>query len=216
MIKFKLKDKTVSIPTKWEEVTYKQYIDLLTLKDDTIQLISIFTGQDYEVLKNAVIIGLDDILTSITFVNTLPEFPTSVNKCGPYKIPNNEKGQFNIQHESLAQYEDMRQVMKKAGADLNEHVKSYGKYVAIYLQKIKDGEYKPLRVPQMEEEIGNYPAFEVCTLGAFFFLKLKNYPTGSQKTSPSTPRNLKKSKQALKHSPRLSAVLRQSSKRRKS
>jgi len=178
LITFKLSGKSISIPTQWIEVTYGQYIKLMDLKDDTIELVAIFTGLEYEYLKNAVIVGLDDILQALSFLNQLPQFPGSVSKCGPYTIPNNEKNQFNIQHESLAQYEDMRQVMKKIGGDMTEHTKAYGKYVAIYLQKIRDGEYLPLKVPEVEDQVQTYSCYEVCTLGAFFFLKLMNLTNG--------------------------------------
>src|SRR3972149_3170942 len=104
MITFKLNGQSIQIPTTWNEVTFKQYIQMFDLKDDIIQVVAIFTGMEYEYLKNAVIVGLDDILTAISFINSPPVFPGSISEVGPYKIPNNEKGQFNIKHESLAQF----------------------------------------------------------------------------------------------------------------
>jgi len=216
MITFKLNAQSYQIPTTWEDVTFKQYIQLFDLKDDTIQLVSIFTGLEYDILKNAVIVGLDDILKALSFVNKKPEFPGSVSQCGPYQIPNNTKGQFNIQHESLAQFEDMRQIMRKIPAnDIKEHTKAYGKYVAIYLQKIKNGEYKPLMVPEMEDEVENMPAFEVCSLGAFFFLKLWSLSTGTVSASPSTALTKTKTKQATKTSKKRSGQSRPSRKRQR-
>lgn len=188
---------------------------MLDLKDDTIELVSIFTGVEYETLRNAVIINLDDILKALVFINKPPVFPTHVTKCGPYTIPVNDKGQFNIQHESLAQYEDMRSVIKKVGGNINQHTLAYGKYVAIYLQKIRDGEYQPLKVPELEDEVLNYSAYEVCTLGAFFFLKVMNFSNGSPKKSPLINPNQKKSKPVTKDSRKRSAVSPRSSKRRR-
>jgi len=216
MITFKLNDKSHNIPTQWDEVTYKQYIELFKLQDDTIQLVSIFTGLEYEYLKNAVIIGLDDILTALQFINTKPVFPESVIKCGPYTIPNNQKGQFNIQHESLAQFQDMRQIMRKIPQNnIVEHTKAYGKYVAIYLQKLRDGEYSPLKVAEVEDEVDNYPAFEVITLGSFFFLKQWSLSTGTQSGSRNTSLSPKKSKPATKGSQKRSGNSRPLLKRRK-
>jgi hypothetical protein len=212
---FKINDQPYNIPTSWSEVTFKQYVEMLDLKDDTYQLINIFTGIPRETLEKAAIIGLDTLLNALAFINKPPVFPGSVSKVGPYTIPNNSKGQFNIQHESLAQYEDMRQVMKGLPpSDTKAHVKAYLKYVAIYLQKIKDGEYKPLRVAEMEDELENYPAFEVCTLGAFFFLKLWSFSTGIQKTSPSTSPSRKRSKRVTTGSKKSLARSQPSSKRR--
>jgi len=185
VINFKLNGKPILIPTQWIEVTYAQYIKLLTLKDDTIELVAIFTDMEYEQLKKMVIVGLDQILTALSFINTKPEFPGSVSECGPYKIPNNSSGAFDIQFESLGQFEDMRHVMKQELPVLQ----AYGKYVAIYLQKIRDNEYNPLVVPEIEQEILGYPAYQVITLGAFFFLKLTNSFSGTTKDSRNTPPN---------------------------
>lgn len=215
MITFRLNEKPYTIPTSWEEVTFKQYIELLDLKDDSIQLIAIFTGLEYDYLKNAVIIGLDDILTAVRFVNTEPVFPGFTPTCGPYTIPINEKGAFNIQHESLGQFEDMRQVMKQvSGKDISTHTKAYVKYVAIYLQKIRDGQYNPLKAVDMEEEIIYYPAYEVCSLGAFFFLKLWSFSSGTKSNSPTTSPRPKKSQPVMNNSPKPSAPWQRSPKRR--
>mgnify|MGYP003428561396 CR=1 FL=1 len=215
MINFKLNGKTYSIPQKWEEVTFKQYLDIFELKDDTIQLVSIFTGLEYDYLKNAVIIGLDDILTALSFIYKMPEFPGSVSECGPFKIHNNSKGGFNIQHESLGQFEDMRAVMNKLPEkDIKAHTAAYAEYVAIYLQKIKDKEYSHLKAQQMVEEIYTYPAFQVITLGSFFFLKLKSFLNGLAKTFPNTVPNPKKSKQVTNGYKKRSARSPQSRKRR--
>jgi hypothetical protein len=214
MINFKLNDKTFAIPQKWEEVTFDQYLKIFELKDDTIQLVSIFTGLYYDYLKNAVIIGLDDILTALSFIYKMPEFPGSVSECGPFQIPNNSKGAFNIQHESLGQFEDMRAVMNKLPEDIKAHTAAYAEYVAIYLQKIRDGEYSHLKAQMMVEEIYSYPAYQVITLGSFFFLKLKSFSNGSQRISPSTTRSPKKSKPATTNSKKRSARSPRSQKRR--
>lgn len=201
MIQFKLNGKSINIPSCWEDVTFSQYIRMLTIKDDTIELISLFTGIEYATLKSAIIFGLDDILKAVSFINKPPQFPGSVSECGPYKIPVNSKGAFNIQHESLGQFEDMRSVMKQVKeGDIISHTKAYGKYVAIYLQKIRDGEYNPLAVPDMEAGVDNMPAYQVITLGGFFFLRLWSLSTGTASNSPSIPTNPKKSKPVLKSS----------------
>lgn len=216
MISFKLNGQSIAIPTTWNEVTFKQYIAMFDLKDDNIQLVSIFTGMDYDHLKKAVIIGLENILTALSFINKPPVFPGSVSEVGPYKIPNNQKGAFNIQHESLAQFEDMRQIMRKLPTgDVKEHTKAYIKYVAIYIQKIKDGDYNPLKVQEVEEELQNYPAYQIITLGSFFFLKLWSLSTPTPKSSPNISPSLKKSKPVMKGSKKRSGRSARSSKRLK-
>jgi hypothetical protein len=205
MITFKLNNQQLQIPTSWEEVTFAQYLQIFDLKDDVVKLVSLFTNQDYEQLKKATIVGLDRLLEAISFINTPHEIPTYSPTCGPYTLPANSKGQFNIQYESLGQFEDARQAMNKvAGKSMQEHTKAYGKYVAIYLQKIRDGEYDFNKVESMEAEVQNFPALQVCSLGQFFFVKLKTLLNGTRKTSPPTPQSRKKSKRVLKPSKRSS------------
>lgn len=194
MINFKINGKSVLIPTSWEDLTYSQYLEIFNLKDDVLQLVSILSGTDYEILKTATISGLDKLLEAISFINTPPEFPGYVSECGPYKIPSNKEGKFNIQYESLGQFEDARQAISKTEPGALALTKAYGKIVSIYLQKIKDGKYNPSEVPAMEEEINNYPAYQIITLGGFFFLKLRSLLSGTVKTSPPIPQTPKKSK----------------------
>lgn len=201
MITFKLNGKSLQIPTSWNEITFNQYLQVFELKDDVIQLVSIFTGQDYEYLKNATIIGLDKLLEAISFINRPPEFPDYVDKCGPYKIEANSKGKFNIQYESLGQFEDARKIMSSLPkGDIKEHTLAYAKYCAIYLQKIRDKEYSPSRANEMTEEVMTYPAYQVITLGSFFFLKLLSSLNGTQVISRTTAPSRKKSKRVLKPS----------------
>jgi hypothetical protein len=205
MIQFKLNGQSFSAPTSWEEVTFKQYLEIFNLNGDLLQVVSLFSGADYETVKKATVIGLDKLLEALSFLNTPHEIPTYSPTCGPYTLPANSKGQFNIQYESLGQFEDARQAMNKvAGKSMQEHTKAYGKYVAIYLQKIRDGEYDPQKVDAMEVDVQNFPALQVCSLGQFFFVKLKTLLNGTRKTSPPTPQSRKKSKRVLKPSKRSS------------
>jgi hypothetical protein len=205
MITFKINNQSLQIPTSWNEVTFAQYLQIFDLKDDVVKLVSVFTNQDYEKLKKTTIVGLDKLLEALSFLNTPHEIPTYSPTCGPYTLPANNKGQFNIQYESLGQFEDARQAMNKvAGKSMQEHTKAYGKYVAIYLQKIRDGEYDFNKIESMEVEVQNFPALQVCSLGQFFFVKLKTLLNGTRKTSPPTPRSRKKSKRVLKPSKRSS------------
>jgi hypothetical protein len=201
MINFKLNGQSLQIPTAWNEVTFGQYLEIFGLKDDVIQLVAILTKQDYEYLKNATILGLDKLLEAISFINQPPEFPGYVDTCGPYHLPPNAKGQFNIQYESLGQFEDARKVMMAIPkGDVKYHTECYAKYCAIYLQKIRDKEYNPTKALEMAEEIKGFPAYQVITLGSFFFLKLLSSLNGTRTTSPSTVPSRKKLRRVLKPS----------------
>lgn len=200
MIRFKVNSKTVNVPTAWDELTFSQYLQILDLKDDYLQVVSILTGIDYEILKKAEINGLESLIAATSFLSEIPDFDHVTTKVGPYNLPVNDKGLFNIQLESLAQFEDMRAVMKGAIDSPKAMIECYVKFVALYVQKVRDKEYDSQKALLMVDEVKTWPAKEVITAGAFFYVKLRSLLNGTQKTSPLTPRSPKKSKQASKGS----------------
>jgi len=211
MIKFKINDKTINYPSQWEDLTFSQYLQVLSFTNDTVKMISVFSGIDYDYLKSATIINLESLLEASKFILKAPKFDTYYPQVGKYKLPANRKGQFDIRFESMGQFEDMRaQMMKKM--DIQEHTAAYGRYVAIYLQKIRDGQYDPAKVEEVQEEVQTFPACEVIAAGQFFFLKLYSLSTGTAKTSQIIPPTPTKSKQDLTTSKRNSASMRPSTK----
>jgi hypothetical protein len=200
MIKITIDKKPRQFPTKWEEVTFGQYLQIMDSKSIT-DLIVILLGLDPEEAKKKTIIGLDDLFIAAQFTQDIAKFEEYYPQCGPYKLPSNNKGKFDIRFESLGQFEDMRQVMSKIdSANPASLVTAYGKSVAIYLQKIRDKEYDAGKVAELEEEIKSFPAVEVIGLGQFFFLKLITLSSGTKASSPTTAPSQKKSKQVSKGS----------------
>jgi len=212
MINFKLNGKPFQFPSSWEDLTFSQYVSILKAKSD-LEYLSILSGIDYEIIRKAEIGGAEEVIIAMSFLQKLPVIPVSVNRVGPYPLPVNRNGQFDIRLESLGQFEDMRQVMKKLPEkDIIAHTEAYAKYVAIYLQKIRDKTYDPMKVAEMEEEIKGYNGYEVLSAGAFFFVKLLSLSNGTQITYPHIPPSQKKLKRALKSSARNSVNTRKSTK----
>jgi hypothetical protein len=199
MIQFKLNGQPIQMASSWEDLTMGQYLRLLNAGDDFLQLVSILSGIDYEILKKAEIIGLESVIQCTKFIGTKPDFGGTCDKVGSYPLPKNDKGQFNIQLESLAQFEDMRAVTKTL-TNTKAITEAFPRITAIYLQKIKDGSYSPERVNLMEAEVMDMPAKEVMITGGFFLLKLRSLLNGTAPTSQSTPPSPKKSKPASKSS----------------
>jgi hypothetical protein len=92
--------------------------------------------------------------------------------------------------------------------------KSYGQFVSIYLQKIRDGQYEYSKATDMLEEVYKMPAIQVITAGSFFFLKLLTLTTGTAVSFRPTTPNRKKSKQGSTSSRKRSAPTARSPKRR--
>ena len=209
MITFKINKKAVSIPLSWDEVTYKAYCEILNSDSDTTALLSIFTGIDCETLKKAKVIGLEDLITVLSFTTKPPKIQGYYSEIGAYKLPKNKDGQFNIQFESLAQFEDMRSIFKKLpdNTEVKDMAVAYGKVVAIYLQSVRDGEYNHEAAKQMvETEIYNMPMLPIISMGSFFFAKLLSLSTGMNLSYRPTVQTQKRSKQGTtssrKHSGR--------------
>lgn len=205
MIQFKLNGQPLSIPTRWDEFTTDQHLRILDLKEDNMEIVSILTSVDYETLKKSEVNGLEHlIIIASSLMHNPPAYTGSCDKVGPYTLPKNDKGQFNIQYEILAQFEDMREIMKTC-VDDKTVLKAAPKFVAIYLQKIRDGEYSYSKAMDMVPEVLTYPAQEVLTTGLFFYAKQRILSAGILKTSPPTNQSQKKKKPVSKGSRKSSA-----------
>lgn len=200
MITFKLNSKRVEIASSWEDLTFNQYLEIFKVGGDLTKLIAVCGKLDYEILKKAKIEGVEALISAMAFIKKAPAWTEPIPKCGPYTLPVNKNGKYNIQYESLGQFEDMRTLMNRIRKDsiLKDMQDITPDIVAIYLQKIRDGEYSPDKAQAMIEEIKTYPAQEVVTLGSFFIVKLSNLLTGTPDNSQVIPQNQKKSRQASK------------------
>lgn len=180
-----LNGEPIRITDSWEKTTLNQYLRIMKSKNDTVEILSIITGLDYDYLKKAQIKGLEKLLYAASFINTAPVIPTKVEKIGGFKLPLNSKGVFDIQFESLAQFVDMQTIMAASvKEDIVALTESYAKYCALYVQKLRDGEYDGDKAMAMVEEIKTYPALEVIAAGSFFFVRLWTLSHGTAKTSP--------------------------------
>lgn len=217
MIKFKLNSKTVEVASSWEDLTFKQFLKVFSLKNgDILDAISLCSGIEYEVLKKAgVIVGLESLITAVQFLNTPAKYPDTTDRIGKYKLPLDSKGEFNPQFKRLDQFEDMRKAMVFSDKGIVAVTEAYATYCAIYLQELRDGEYSYDKAKGMIEEVKDMPAKEVIPAGSFFLIKLMNLLGGIKKTSPNTNQSPKKSKQGLMTSKKRSGSTRPSRKYRR-
>lgn len=193
-----LNGKPIKITDSWDATNFAQYLRILKLKDDKIELISILTGLEYDYLKKAKITGFDKLLYKSQFINTPAIFPEKPTHIGKYKLPLNSLGVFDPQFESLAQFEDMRKLMpvqKDTDSDLDKlynHTEAYATYCALYVQKLRDGEYDGDEALKMIPEIMLMPASHIITAGSFFFIKLLSLLYGTTPNSQNMSPNQKK------------------------
>lgn len=197
MIQFKLNGKKIQIASSWEDFTFHQYTQAFKITGLS-ETLSLCSGLPLETIKKAKMEGLESVITAMSFIRKPPTWDTTTLKCGPYTLPVNHKGSYNIQYESLAQFEDSRAILTKVKPE--EILTIYPDIVAIYLQKIRDGEYNYTKAQEMIPEVFKMNAREVVTLGSFFIIKLSSLLIGTEANSQNTAQSLKKSKPVSKGS----------------
>lgn len=173
MITFKIAGKKYELPTRWEDVTYRQYVALLRTSRLTDH-ISVFTGIDRKTLESAELRGLEKISISLSFLSFSPNFKRT-KVVGPYVMPE------DVTVQSLGQFEDLRALINRMPPKDADPIEAgetiadlYLEACAIYCQKLKDGKYDSTKVPQVKEELKDCSAAQVIGTGGFFFYKPLN------------------------------------------
>ncbi len=170
------------VKSSWDDVTWGEYLSIVDKNLDTYALLSVLTGVDADTFRKAKITGADQLLAVIQFAKKPMEILKDLSKVGKYNLPM-KGGKFDVQFESLGQFEDLRTVMTTGIKTPEDLLKSYTKAVAIYIQKIKDGEYDGLKATDMEAEVLLLPCREVLTAGSFFIVKLLGLSNGIKASS---------------------------------
>lgn len=172
-LKFKGETRTVDIPTRWEEVSFRYFVLLHkagvfkeNAKIDWLKVFSIFTELTEEELVSATWVELDNLLVALTFLysempNTLPQTILG------YKIPE------DIGFETVGQYKYIKDdVEATATLDPVQQLERYTVYVAAYACAQKHGEFSWAKCEEMADEFLEAPAVEVLATANFILLKL--------------------------------------------
>jgi hypothetical protein len=199
MIPFKINGSKYQIPTRWEDVTYAQYVALITLPFTIKHQISLFTGIPIDTLENAELKNLEKISIALAFLTVSPKTVDSkpTPMIGPYVPPK------DVTLQSVGQFEDLRALLMKVPPDLatQEHQMQladlYLEACAIYITKVKFSKYDNNKVPEVKEELKNYSCVEILQMGGFFLGKLANLSRGITTRSQSIFQRLKKALQDL-------------------
>jgi hypothetical protein len=166
------------IPTRWKEVSFKQFLKLLEAGDDMAKILSIFTEIEEETLRKAKFHNLEIIISLLSFLKTdmnlvVPE------TCLGYKIPK------NLEFESVGQFQDLK---LEAMTMKEKDIERYALFCAIYATNpydFKEAEKK-------KEEFLNAPSEEVMAIGNFTLMKLVELTSGL--TPKSLHRNIRTKK----------------------
>jgi hypothetical protein len=193
MLTFKISGSKYRIPTCWDDVSFAQYIELLTLENKITEYIHLFTGIPREIIYKAELRNLENISLALSFLTTAPKFEAKPTRTlGPYVLPE------DITVHSVGQFEDLRGLMAKAPKQMETTEDNiamselYLEACAIYAQKVKYGHYDYTKVPELKEELRKYSCIQVVQTGAFFFFKPHNLLPPTMKRSQNIRQRLKK------------------------
>lgn len=188
MVTFKLSGKKYDFPSQWEDVTYNLYVAMLSTKD-LADVLSVLTGIETEVIRNAEIKNLDAISTALAFMNKPPDFSKRTAMLNDIKMPK------VITAESLAQFQDVEHTRERLpGKPTEEYTiedhkltaSLYLRAAAIYYCKAKFGKYDSGMLDGIEEELQKASCTEVISIGSFFLFK----PINSHKSIMQIFRNI--------------------------
>lgn len=178
MLTFKIRGDKFRVPTCWEDVTFGQYIDLLSTENKLLEYIHLFTGISRDILYKAELKNLENISLALSFLTIPPKFEAKPTRTvGPYVLP------VDITVQSVGQFEDLRGLMMKAPKEIKTMEDNiliselYCEACAIYTQKVKYGHYDYTKVAEVKEELRKYSCIQVVQTGAFFFSKPWNSST---------------------------------------
>lgn len=177
-----------NIPTSWDDVSFKAFLDLESCGNDEAKMLALFTGLDESTVRKAQVKeGIDVILSALSFLRK-PDYNRPVPaKILGYTIPK------NLQFESMDQYADVKQIVDK-GLLGRELLGKYPEFCAIYATK----PYVPEQADAKISEFLNAPCTEVLAVGNFTFLKLIELSQTTPKSSHKLLTALKNWKLALK------------------
>lgn len=194
MIVFKISGKKVNMPTRWEDVSYLDYIKLLRSRNSLKDYISIFADIPIETLENAIITNLESISLALSFLTITPQFDRTPI-VGKYVLPS------DVTLKSVGQFEDLRALLQKYPHNKDGEALTIEQNelfcdlcltaCSIYVQKVKDGKYDYTKVEAVKEELKSASCAEVIGTGAFFLFRPMNI-------SPPTMSRYQRSVTALK------------------
>lgn len=154
---------TKDIPISWEEVTFRQFLDLAEAGNDRAKILSVFTGIEPDTLRKARITNFDKINTLLGFVErndiSIDRIP---QKILGYKIPK------NLELETIGQFEDLKLQAKSITDNSKESLAAYTRMCAIYCVSPYDWSEAERIAPYFMDA----PCGEVLAVGNFTLMKL--------------------------------------------
>lgn len=161
-------------PTCWQQVNFRQYIELIKCKGDIIKIVSLFTKLDEDMIRNAKIHNLSVITACLSFLSEPPIYMVP-SKILCYKIAS------NLETESIAQYADIQTIAQSfVKDDLIHNYNLFPIIVATYAVN----PYNYNEAERIKDMFYDAPCTEVLAVGNFTLARLNALKNGIVPTSP--------------------------------
>jgi hypothetical protein len=162
---------TRDIPTDWPQVKYSSFLKLQDRKE--LSALSTFTGFEPEVLKQATVKNLDQVIRALSFVKTNPDLFKLPKKILGYEVRQ------DLGFEPFGRYTDIKELVEKEQSEV-ELLKQYPLLCATYCMP---GVYDFKEAEKLATQFEEAPCTEVLALGNFLLLRLIGLKNSTEKTS---------------------------------
>lgn len=162
---------TRDIPTDWPQVKYSIFLKLQDRKE--LSTLSIFTGFEPEILKQATVKNLDQVIRALSFVKTNPDLFKLPKKILGYEVRQ------DLGFEPFGRYTDIKELVEKEQSEV-ELLKQYPLLCATYCMP---GVYDFKEAEKLAAQFEEAPCTEVLALGNFLLLRLIGLKSSTEKTS---------------------------------
>ena len=168
------KDHNVFCPSSWDEVTVKQFIGLEFWDGkDVLQLLSILTGLDYNIIANSNKDTANKIADIVSFIFDNPPNFNKLERKADIKINGKTiKMPTSLEMETYGQAILVQKIINDKDQDPKALI---SEITAIYVQKQLDGQFLEERIKEVKAIIDNMPILIIYPHCFFFFKKLLKY-----------------------------------------
>ena len=167
-MKIKVNGQLKTIPERWEEVTFEQFIKLAE-PGDQAKIISAILEMPEPEIKGAKIEGLEKILWHLKFLQKPFEIDKQPKKVGDYSFP--EK----IEFQTIEQYQEvLQEIQRVTSLTPSEQLEAIPFYAAVYVTDPYDSEKARFKA----QEFKKLPCTEVMAAGTFFMTKSLSLQSG--------------------------------------
>lgn len=191
MIHLKINDVKHAIPTIWQEVTFKQYIEYSKIKKPQfIDAVAVFTGIDRDVwLNSKQIENFYLIVDALKFLEKEPKLDkignpgrvTITRKDGEKIIEQEYDVPQGLENYTVKQFEDMRGLIRREQKSKELTRAIYPKIISIYFCVLIFGEYTIKNIGKTEPLIEALTLYEVAGMGNFFLRSFNELSNGTPK-----------------------------------